>query len=136
MDLKADWWKLGLVIVAVIALAVSVSITLFGGPAAYNQADYAEYVDVGTGDLFRVPLKGRSLPVPMSNPDDLSRRTLFPVEERNGKFFVKTRYFSPESFEPQDYEAVVDVDTGEIAVASGDWRRINIREYLERLGSN
>jgi len=129
--MSGNVWKIGFIVIAVIALAVSVYMT-FSGPDVLSQKDSMTFVDLRDGTLYRVPLKGRSLPVPMRSPEDMTKQTLFPVEERDGAYFLTERYYSPEGVDGISEDVVVGGSL-EVRVANRSPQRLDLDEYRRAL---
>ena len=112
--MKKDTWKFALLGVGVIALITSVVLT-FGGNGL-EQRNSLTYVDVTDGQLYEVPLRGRSLMIPMQNPET-EAWSLLPVEQReDDTWYVPPRYI-PNSTENLGFDrmsAIQDVDTGSV----------------------
>jgi hypothetical protein len=122
MELSRDWWKILLVVVALVALPLAVIRSgLFSSPLP--QDDYRMLVDIETGQLYRAKQAGRSILIPAESPES-GLRTLFPVTEgEDGGWTVSTRYL-PGDVEDLPFEggwgAIEDPGTGRVRVLDAD----------------
>jgi hypothetical protein len=84
-------------------------------------------VDLQTGELVEAPFpKDRAVSLPATNPAT-SARTLFPVEKRDGKWFVGARYLPyVKDFVPQPGEVLVDAKAGEVKVANDSPKKLKV----------
>jgi hypothetical protein len=108
-------WQLGLVIVAVLVLAVSLWMNLGGSNVPRPGAVLV--ADVETGELFSIDTSGRKIALlPATNPDT-GERTLFPVrKEEDGSWVITpigrgtfTEYEGPAAAVPNRASAVVNL---------------------------
>lgn len=111
-------WHIVLLAVSVIALGVSVYFTM-GNSDGVELADSIVLVDLESGELLRVDLpKNRAIFTPAVNKVT-KKRSLFPVAEKDGKWYVSKRYVgSVKEFVPNPEAVLVDAKTGEVKVAN------------------
>jgi len=84
-------WQIGLFVGAVVVLGASLAWSMMGGEKV-NIAGGITVVDVKTGDLYSVNLRGsRSVMIPARHPET-KERTLFPVIKEDGEWRLVERY--------------------------------------------
>lgn len=111
-------WHIVLLAVSVLALGVSIYFTT----SSDDDVDFADsmiMVDLETGELIAAVLpKGRAISPPATNPVT-TRRTYFPAVQKDGKWFVTTRYLQHvKAFVPKPELVLIDAKSGEVKVAN------------------
>lgn len=86
-------WQIILMVLAVLALGFSVwKFGVFGG--GVEQPNGYMTVDIMSGQLYELRKgKAKGMTLPAKNPDT-GERTLYPVEETNGKWTIMEGYLS------------------------------------------
>ncbi len=115
---SAKPWQIILIILAILALAGGLFVSCRGG---VNLSDGLLMVDVETGDRFRFDTSGKKgTYVPGLNPDT-QRRTLLPIVNRDGVWFLDDHFRSRlESIEGE--HAAVDQSTYEVRISEASIR--------------
>lgn len=87
-------WQMVLIVVAVVVLGASIAWQVFGRERV-DKADSVLLMDVATGDLYRVDVRGsRGVAIPARHPDN-GERTLIPViRDDDGVWTITERYRS------------------------------------------
>jgi hypothetical protein len=122
-------WQIVLVIVAAIALVVSVSYQILSSDEV-TSSDTLTFVDVKSGELFRSPKpKDRAIIIPATNP--LTKAdTLVPAYEDKGNWFVVDRYieFARKNVSQGADSILVDRKSSQIKPKSGTVAEVNLFE--------
>ncbi len=104
-------WQVVVMVVALVAVAVS-TYTTFSGSDRPRLADRLRVVDINTGREVMMPMSDvKNIPALNAETNTF---TYFPVEERDGKVFIKERYMGAVPNAEGKHEALVDAKTGEI----------------------
>lgn len=117
----AQPWQIIVIIACLLAAGVMVYINL-SGQEKMEFADSMMVADIQTGELFELALGKKARVMPMTRPGG-SVPTLFPVEQREGKWFIEQRYLEGGS-EGLKTSKVVDSKTGEVQV-TGPAKELN-----------
>lgn len=119
-------WQIVVLVAAVLAIGVSLYFS-FNSEDDVEFADSMVMVDLESGQLIDAPFpKGRAVSPPATNPDT-KRRTFFPAAERDGKWFVSSRYLPyVKEFVPKPERVLIDAKTGEVKVANDSPKRLNV----------
>jgi len=106
-------WQVVLIVVALVAVAVS-AYTTFAGSDKPHLADRLRVVDINTGHEVMMPMSDvKNIPALNAETNTF---TYFPVEERDGKVFIKERYMGAVPNAEGDHGALVNAKTGEISI--------------------
>lgn len=109
-------WQIVLIVLALLALPASWLWVRSGAPEI-DLAESVTLVEISTGDLFVAPLpKGRMVALPATNPET-GKPTLYPVYQKDGKWFVSDRYLSMLGRMTDPAPKFVDPKTGEVTNA-------------------
>lgn len=119
-------WQIVVLVAGVLALAVSLYLS-FHGRDEVEFADSMMMVDLETGQLIEAPLpKGRAVLPPAKNPAT-QRKSFFPVQSKDGKWFVNSLYVRyVKDFVPHPENVLVDPATGEVKVANESPTRLEV----------
>jgi hypothetical protein len=111
---KAKPWQIVLIVVAAVALGVSLYFSLRGD--GLDLANSVTMADVATGEVFHLPIgKGaNSATIPGKNPRT-GDMTLMPIVQENGRWVVMEHYFPALKNIPGPHTAVNEA-TREVAV--------------------
>ncbi|MEO1534690.1 MAG: hypothetical protein AAFS11_03900 [Planctomycetota bacterium] len=87
-------WQIALIVIGLLAGIIGVVFAMRGMGPVETAADVT-LVDVYTGELFEANTSGRSVMIPMLNPDT-GEASLFPVakDEETGEWHIAGRYLS------------------------------------------
>jgi len=107
-------WQIVVLVAAVVAVGSSLYFSLARGEKL-DLATSIQMVDVNSGELYRLKIGKGGASIPGTNPSTKSV-TLLPVEERDGKWYLRERYLSSLKNLEGKHEAVADAKTGEIRV--------------------
>lgn len=114
MNIASDWWKILLLVVALVVLPYAIYTNFF--TEDLPQEDYTFWVDITNGDVYRIPQKGRSYIMPMPHPDTGERTLYISTRQDDGSFRLLPRYIpsSPEDIGRSDWGVITNPETGEV----------------------
>jgi len=125
MDLGKGGWKAIIGVIAVIALGASL---YFNWPRPdVPQPDFAYFVDVTDGTVYRTSQKGKTLPYKVKSPST-GERTLFRVsqaEDGNG-YKMSTRYIPDDADEIPNFFDIVNPNTGAVTLSNPEVRQLDL----------
>ena len=110
-------WQVVIIIAAVGALGFAAFSLFTGGKPKINHERML--VDVGTGELWAVPVSVGPLMLPAKHPES-GERQLWPVEEDSGRYRISDRHFSGflEMGKQAAGDGVVDLKTAAVSVTN------------------
>ncbi|HYE61362.1 MAG TPA: hypothetical protein VD997_05145 [Phycisphaerales bacterium] len=123
-------WQIVVMVLAVVAVIGSVVYSCSGeSTAPPEQAREVTLVDIRTGDLFIADYpERRPVMFPAKNPDD-QQMTLYPVNEKDGKWMLNMRYMSQIRKEKGlKADLLSDQQSGTVNVTNPTPRRANVFE--------
>jgi hypothetical protein len=120
-DLKK--WHIVLFVLAIVGLGFTVWWTLSDDSVPEGLTHRLVMVDVTTGDLFEMSTRRKAAVIPEVNPDS-GKATLFPVHERDGKWYLIDRYLSALGQGDAKPDAVIDQSSGEVRVTNTSPKRM------------
>lgn len=119
-------WQIAIVILGFLALGAMVFWQVKSGNDQVELADEILLVDVTSGELIAAPLpKKRAVMFPANNPAT-NTASLMPAVEKDGKWFVKSRYVPFVKDVAGSDKGAVDLKTGEVLKASGEPARKDV----------
>jgi hypothetical protein len=118
-------WQLVLIVIAIVAVTVSVYMSFGAAPQIQNMATESRMIDVNTGQIFLFSLGGKkAVTVPGENPDT-GKPTLVPVvTDDAGILKIEPRSLPALQYLEGDLKAVVDRKTGEVKASDDKPRRV------------
>jgi hypothetical protein len=121
---KAKPWQVVLVVAALVVACVSV-VVIFRGKSPVTLSDELTLVDVTTGELWTVSVKGRGVGIPATNPETGVQSLISAFQDEQGRWIAGSRDMKAVGhlgIKP----AAVDPKTGEIRVAEGKPKRLRL----------
>ena len=118
-------WQVVILVVAVVAVSVSVYMSFGAAPQIDNMATESRMVDVHTGQVFLFSLGGRKgVIVPETNPDT-GKSTLLPImTDESGMVRITPTALAALRDLGDDLKAVVDRKSGEVKLSDDKPRRV------------
>jgi hypothetical protein len=122
---NAKPWQIVLMVVAVVAVAVSMYLTTSGTDEKPAMVEDVTMVDVTTGELFVFNVSGgRSISVPGVHPTSKKRSLLPVMKDESGQWIVSARDLSALSATEGEPTAITDRRTGRVSTAPGEPKRV------------
>jgi hypothetical protein len=115
-------WQIAVIAIGLIGLVGGIAFTMFSGPRIHTP-DSITMLDVQTGDRFVFDTSGRRAVIVPSKHPDTGERTLLPLYEEDGRWFV-SRIEVFEDRESSELAAVRDRQTGEVVPSARSPQRV------------
>lgn len=118
-------WQVILIVVAVLALGISVWKFAFSG--GVDLPDSVTVVDVSTGQLFELDISGRKAAAyPEKNPDTDSYTLMPVVKAEDGQWYIVQRLIPVLDSVESGLDAVQDASSGLVKISTDRPRRIGL----------